>query len=367
MKPRGTYAAHNNERLKGKPGRRQNQTPHHIHPSNCKTDVIDGKLPTLEKKLKLLSLRAKEKQEHLKKTLDIVEDSAGKLSNEMQKCKRVEEMLEASQARKSQQKRTINGANTQINVLYTTLQSKDGEICVLNADLEAKCKNLASTNTQLEMSNIKCAGVERESNDLKTRTRMLEHEGNQPKASRAVAQGTWQPRSRALQTSTTKFASSHKGSGDSRNEREAQLKSLLAQLQVKHEIISKEASDNATSGRIRDMTLPDGPSPGGLEQGDVGQDCSPWHPAARATWRKGVGMIVRTAMARRAVSRRASCTAKTFSSSSSWRAAPPRMLLRSSLATSWWLLTAPKCRDALLTWCKISSWDPRVPLCRWRL
>jgi len=190
VKPRGTYAAHNNERLKGKPGRRQNQTPHHIHPSNCKTDVIDGKLPTLEKELKLLSLRAKEKQEHLKKTLDIVEDSAGKLSKEMQKCKRVEEMLEASQARKSQQKRTINGANTQINVLYTTLQSKDGEICVLNADLEAKCKNLASTNTQLEISNIKCAGVERESNDLKTRTRMLEHEGNQPKASRAVAQGT---------------------------------------------------------------------------------------------------------------------------------------------------------------------------------
>jgi len=152
--------------------------------------VIDGKLPTLEKELKPLSLWAKGKQEQLMKTLDIVEASAGILSKEMQKYKRVKETLEALQARESQQKRTINGANTQINVLNTTLQSKDGEICALHAELEAECKNLASTNTQLEMSNIKCAGVERESNDLKTRTRMLEHEGNQPKASRAVAQGT---------------------------------------------------------------------------------------------------------------------------------------------------------------------------------
>ena len=151
--------------------------------------TIDDKLPAVQKEVQQLHSFAKEKQETLTKAIRVVEISAEDLKNEVDRHKAIKNLLEESQRREAQQLQELDGCKMEIRLLKNSLQSKEAEILALQAELEAKCKSLAFTTTQLDMSSIKCGGLEKETSQLKESVRARNLEIEQLKSAMAVLQG----------------------------------------------------------------------------------------------------------------------------------------------------------------------------------
>ena len=151
--------------------------------------TIHEKLPAIQKEVQQLYAFAMEKQEVLTKALRMVEESAADLKNEIDRLKVIQNLLEESQRREAQQLQELDGRKMEIRLLKNSLQSNEAEILALQTELEAKCKAFAFTTTQLDMSTIKCSGLEKETSELKENVRSRNLEIEQLKSAIAVLQG----------------------------------------------------------------------------------------------------------------------------------------------------------------------------------
>ena len=152
--------------------------------------TLEAKLPALQKEVLQLNVIAKERQEAILEKHSKVEGKANELSIEMQGILREsEKMLQESRKREAQQMLELDGCRSEIDLLKGALQSKDVSIRTLQAEIEAKCKALASANTQYEISMIKCVGLERESNEFKAEIRLLTQTMDQLKSTLTCLQG----------------------------------------------------------------------------------------------------------------------------------------------------------------------------------
>jgi len=150
---------------------------------------ITKRIPALQKEVERVNDMAKQKQDDLLKILNAIDANANELSKEVERQKKVDNMLFEARERETKKMQELDTCKINIKMLKDSLQSKDAEIGMLKADFEAQHKKLVSTNTQMDMTAITCNGLKKESETLKMEIRSLKQEIEQLRSASKVLQG----------------------------------------------------------------------------------------------------------------------------------------------------------------------------------